>query len=278
MSESEFVRELRQERKQKQSELDDANRRLGPARRAQSEAHREYRASVESRGAYASASDRDHELNVAATAASQAVADLEQVVEHVTARVKEIDRLLTAADDARAARATLQDGESKIANTRATIAQLLDIETALQQELGELQEQRGKLLTEHGKADIAARIAGKKLPPPKALVAIDADHESRSATLAEVRANKAEQETILAALIEEQNAARDNLRGALTRRAELDYFEALPKILPIIGRLVAVRSGMAYSGQPNVFELRYSDDDVRAAAASIDDELRGEAA
>jgi hypothetical protein len=161
--------------------------------------------------------------------------------------------------------------------TRDRVAQFNSIAADLTAEIETLGQKRVAALQEYGRAEIEARIAGKSIALPKAVAAIDADLESRNAALAAAQSAKQEAEALLARFTDEATEIRRQLRDAFMRCAELDFYKALPALMPIIARLVVARSGLAYSGTSNTFEIQYSPSDVKAAEAALNAEIDGTA-
>jgi chromosome segregation ATPase len=270
MSDSEFVTALRKERAGLLPAAEAAE--LPAARERQRIAHEEYRAVVESiEGIRGSATQQEHDLNAAAAAANQVVADLERSQEQARARVTEIDRLLTAEADAGGARKDLAKANASIADARARIGQLAQIAADLESEIGELTQKRINAIEQHGREDLAQRLGGKTAPPAKGIAALDADLDSRRTTLAAAQSAKAEAEAPLAALLEATEGARARLRGALQRAAELSYYELLPAMIPIAARLVVLQSRLC---SYRAIEIHVDDEARQAANAALEKELQ----
>jgi chromosome segregation ATPase len=269
MSDSEFVAALRAERADLVPLTEPAD--LPAALERQRIAHEEYRAVVESRDRIrGSVTQQEHELNAAATEANQVVADLELSQERARARIAEIDRLLTAAADAARARKDLAKANAGIDDARSRQTQLVEIAAALEGEIAELVQKRANAVEQHGRDDLAQRLAGKTAPPPKTLAAIDIDLESRRAALAAALSAKAEIDGPLTLLIEEAGGARNRLRCALQRATELSYYELLPTVLPVVARLMALRSPIC--GYASL-EIHCDDEVLGAANAALEKEL-----
>jgi DNA repair exonuclease SbcCD ATPase subunit len=248
---------------------------LPAARERQKIATEEYEALLESKRrsgvAFGSPTQQERQLNEAATEANHAVANLERAQERAVERTREVDRLLTAGTDADRARKDLAKANASIADARARSAQLVEIAATLEADISELTARRAAAIEQHGREDLAQRLAGKTAPPPKTLAAIDVDLESRRAALTAALSAKAEIDGPLTLLIEEAEAARNRLRGALQRATELSYYELLPTVLPVVARLMALGSRLCgYSS----LEIQCDDETRQAANAALEQELQ----
>lgn len=278
MAESEFMQALRQDRAAKEAEILTINARLGPAREAQKQAREdraEYtRARQSAKGWDPGYADpRSSELLQAETSANHIVHELENHALNAGTRIEEIDRLLNAASNAAVERSQLREVVDQITNERASVAQFSNLGATLQQEIDTLGAQRETALAEHGKAEITARLAGKSLPLPKAIAAIDADLESRAATLAAAQSAKADHEARLGQLTEERGKARQRLQVALLAVHELAYHEQIAPQLHLYAALRVLGSQIGFGQRRDVFTIRLDEDDLRAAAARLEAEL-----
>lgn len=280
MAESEFIRAARDERAAKGAEIATINARLGPAREAQSRA-RDDRASYKQSVAgwnSGSSDPRASELTQAEASANQIVHDLENAALHAGTRVQEIDRLLNAGSNAAEERGQLRELVDQLAKESDSVAQFANLEATLQQEIDTLSAQRETALAEHGRAEITARLAGKSLPLPKAIATIDAELESRAATLAAAQSAKTGHEARLGQLSEERAKARARLQRALLALYELAYHERIAPQMQICALLRILGSSIGFSQRSDIFALRLDEDDLRAAAAKLEAELAAEGA
>lgn len=267
---SEFVKTLQAERA-KLTQLSEAKE-LPAALERRRLAREEYRGVTESRGMVStSLTEQERVLNQVATAANQVVADLERSQERARERITEIDRLLTASADAAQARKDLTKATASIAEARGRIDQLDQISGDLENDIAELTRKRATATEQQGRDDLAQRLAGKPAVPAKGVSAINADLESRRSTLAAAQAAKAEAEAPLATLLQEAAQARNRLRGALQRSAELSYYELLPSVLPVVARLMVL--GSPICGYASL-EIHCDDETLQGANAAIEKELQ----
>lgn len=278
-AENKFLDTLRQERKSLEPAAE--ARGIEKACEAAAAANDAYRACNEERqrgGGGSSATVREHELNAAVTAANQAVADLKQPQERALARIKEIDRLLSASADRDRGRKELARLSASLRDNRARITQLDQIISELEAEVEELGAKRASAMANHGREELATRLAGKPASSPKGVVAIDGELEGRRAALDAALAAKVEIEGPRALQLQAMDDIRNRLREALGRCAEIDYYGELQTLMPIIGRLVACNSALGGYRGHGVFEIRYDAETVSEATAALRAELNAGAA
>lgn len=275
---SEFVTALREERKTlspiaEQKGLPAAEKRLEKARD-------ELREVVEAKGTHSNhTSQQEHDLREAVGEANQAVADLKTAQERAAARLKNIDQLLNATNDAERYRSELAAVGAKLRAARADLAQITPIEAVLQSEIEELKQKRAALMGQAGRDELAARLAGKPAVQPKGLAAIDEDLESRGAALVAAQEARTAIETSMPLLLQEERGARRCLSSALMRQAELNYYEMLPSILPVISRLVITGSDLrGYRAHDNEFIVQCDDKTRGEAQDALNRELNEAAA
>ncbi len=239
---SEFVSALRAERTHLAGELSAATAALPAAIAAADTANGAYREHLEARNMrrdYA-ATESGSALGDAAAAANNAVASLTRSKERAQARIAEIDRLTGAAADAARARTDLATANATIADARARLAQLGEIEATLHVELDELGQKRAAALAQSGRNEIANRIAGKAAASSPRGARRNRRRPRSAHRRARGRAGGTGRNRACAC---GRGRRRGRYPAAAARCVDAHggtrLFEMLPTVLPLIARLVA---------------------------------------
>jgi len=276
MSNSEFLSHCRQERAEKLTEINDTRAQLIPAEEAQAAALLEYQTHQESSHGWGTSDTRGSMLERADYDARNIAEGIKRKIERAEVRIKELDRLLNAENDADVERTALTNSCVAITETEAELARFEHVASTYEHEKDELAARRASVIAEHAKLDLGARLAGKTAPRLKGTAEIDADIESRDAALSATRIVIGELNDKLQRLIDERTAIQRRLKRALARTAELPYYEGLPTLLPRLALLIAHGSYIGGTDR-DVFTIRVPDEMLREASARIDAELAGTA-
>lgn len=260
MSDNELITKLQDERAEKVSEIDDAKVQRIAAQEAHAVAEAEYRAHREAKRGWGASDEQGSKLERAEYAARNIVEGLNRKIERAELRIKELDRLLTAADDAGAEEAAMKKCDQAIADTRAEIARFRQVASAYESETQELTARRASVIAEHAKLDLNARLAGKASPRLKSTNEIDADLESRAAALSATRVAIDELNEKLQSFVEERAEIQRRFTRALSRRAELSYYAALQRFFRtslFSWRTKAISAGLSPACSSSACPLRW---------------------
>lgn len=272
MAESAFMGALRRERKEQEERKEPQG--LAAAIEAQTAAEAAYQAIIDAKRANPGTVREDlanrlfDELDAARSVAGPLISQRNRAI----ARIAEIDRCLTAQNDAALRRKELSGLNVSIAEVNGRVVQYGEMERVLASEIDGLSAKRAAAVKQHGRDELTARLAGKSTGRPKELAAIDDDVESRTAALDAARQAKAEAEAELEPLAAQASTAQHQLRAALARCAEVDWYEMLPKLLPVVARLLATGSGIA-NGSSGDIMVRCDWESIEAARALLNEEL-----
>jgi chromosome segregation ATPase len=282
---SEFLNGLREERQERESaaaaltaEKQDADEQLAHARAALAAWRDANREKLNRRGYLEPEAREEARLESDVHCASDRVEQIERGIKQAQQRIREIDQYLNAGKALDEARKAWKEGASKLIELRASAEKLDAFSASRRDQIADLEAKRDSALIQIGDAEVGDLLSGK--PTPTARTA-PVDHESDlaklRAALTSAERRRAEVQASIDALLESSKQARQDLRIALQRRAELAYYEELPGFLPTIARVMAFGSWIG-GGIGNLFSIRIDDELLRVATQEIEDEMRGEAA
>jgi len=190
--------------------------------------------------------------------------------ERATKRLKEIDRLLKAEDDAKTAQTEFAEASREAGEKNLRIDQLASVERELQAEIKELVRAHQEAIACDAANALEQRLSGGALPGTNAAGAVAVDLESRRTTLAACEAQRAELRATLNDLNERAEKARARFLNARGRVAELQLMEWAQGGVPIVSTMIACKNRL---WNWNVFDV--VDEQAEAIAkAAIEAELR----
>jgi chromosome segregation ATPase len=269
---SQFIDELRNERERLEPDLEPAE--LPAALDREAAAKNAFNESRDKPTARYGGSTSDWEaIRRETQEATQSVEVIKDRQASATSRVQEIDRLLRANENKPETLAAASRINAALRADQTLIAQLGKIEADLQAEIEDATRRREEFIRNSAAAAVEARLAGKGLPPTLP-TAINGELESCRSTLEATRTAKA----AAAARVRENQDHRDKVanryRGACGSLAEIEFYETLGVLMPIIGRLVANgRSIWRDHARPGIFPIAIDAKIVALAAKLVADEL-----
>ena len=281
---SEFLNNLRQERASlaqavNATELAGARAEVEDARAALQAWRTEHGEKIAARGYLEPEAIAETKLESAVEVARERVDGLERSQKQAADRAREVDSYLNAPENLAAARKAHAGAATELERLRRLEIQLDQIIASYRDEVAALTEKLHDATSRRADAEVEARIAGKSAAAAKPVASIETDLASRQDALAAAERKRDAVRASVADAFGSSSDSRAQLRTALARVAELAYYEALPKFLPVLARLMA--HGSWIGGGPNIgnlFSIRCDPDLVRAAADEIECETRGDQA
>ncbi len=169
------------------------------------------------------------------TEAAQALATYRSKIKDAEDVVKDCKPLLSARTDLDSAHREYAKSKELEATALGEISNLEKLIAELEAEVIELNGKAKHALNAHGVMAVAARLIGQPAPQtPKAVLALNADIESRRATLESAEAMLSDAQKRRADANSSAAQARDEWKASRHRVAEIEYRDALAAIAPQI--------------------------------------------
>lgn len=230
-----------------------------------------YRSSPAYRLVNAGSSPEESQLSDQVVATRQRLTSLETKRERAEKRISEIDALLRAPQQMAETAAELKSAKAALQESRAQLQQLDRIAAELKAEISALEEQFGIALKSYGAADLAARIGGKTLNPPKEFATLENDLRSRRAALEATQSAQDNAAAQAKLCIEKHALAVKRFQRAQRGMVDRRFRERLPEIVELHAMLVATESEFAYifAGEPDPDLLQGAQDALRKEIAAV---------